>query len=157
MNTLRVLHRIRPAEIVVPGVSPDIAEHGASMSFPCLRSAPNIVDQFVIIEREEARNIPMPFRQIHTATQIQFVIFPNSYDRRHHLDRQRKFANPLSNPPGLRRVLSQFFVQPIAVHDMEVNLFGPITIQRFVGRSPMSNPMQRILICTRTDLESKVK
>ena len=51
----------------------------------------------------------------------------------------------------------QFFVQPVTVHDVKMDLVSPITIQVFVGCSSMATTMHGILVCTGTDLETKVK
>ena len=63
---------------------------------------------------------------------------------------------PLHNPPGFRRVLTQFFVEPVSVHDVKVHFVSPVTIEVFISQRSMPTAMQRILIGTRADLEAKI-
>lgn len=48
-------------------------------------------------------------------------------------------------------------LEPITVHDVEVNFVGPVLIEMFVCGRAMPATVERILICARADLEPKVE
>jgi len=63
-------------------------------------------------------------------------VLPNADNRGHDIDDPGKLTQALNQSPSFRRVDSQFFVQPIPVHDVKVNFVGPVMIEMLVrGRS----------------------
>ena len=99
----------------------------------------------------------MPFRECGSAAQVKLVILPATDDGRHDLHRHRISRDALRQPPGFRWILAQFFVAPIAIHNVEMDFSGPVAIEELVGRCLMAATMQRILVGTRANLKSKIK
>ncbi len=62
MNVLVVLHRVRPAEVVVPCMGADVAEDCSAMTLAGFGGSPDVVDEFMIVECEIAWHVAMPFR-----------------------------------------------------------------------------------------------
>ncbi len=65
MNRMIVLHRIGPAEVIVPGISADVAKDRPAVAFAGFGRAPDVVDEFMIVERKIARHVAVPFREFH--------------------------------------------------------------------------------------------
>ena len=60
VKPLGIFNRIGPAKIVMPSVSPDIPEYSSAVPFPSFPCAPNVIDQFVIVESEVRRDVAVP-------------------------------------------------------------------------------------------------
>ena len=99
----------------------------------------------------------MPFGQLDAAAEIELVVLPDADDGRHHFDALGQLVDALHQPPGLRRIAAQLFIEPVAVHDVEMNFAGPIAIEVFVSRRAMAEAAGRVLIRARADLEAKVE
>ena len=78
MDTVLVFHRVGPTQVIMPCVGTDISKHGAAVTLASLTSSPNVIDQFVVIKREIARDVTMPFCEFDTPTEVKFVIFPDA-------------------------------------------------------------------------------
>ena len=152
-----MFHRIGPTQIVKPSLGADIAEDGLAVLFARFSGAPDVVDQFMIVEGEVAWDIAVPFCQLHSAAQVQLVIFPNADNRRHDFRNQGGFAQALNQSPSFGWIGSQFFIQPIAIHDVKVSFTCPVLIEMFVSSGSMPGTIEWILVRARADLETKVE
>ena len=119
--------------------------------------APDIVDELVVVEGKVAGHIAVPLGATDTAAQVEFVIFPDSHDGRHHLYASGKLLNALEQAPSFWWVSAELFVEPVPIHDMEVDLVGPTLVEVFVGGFPVADSVKGILVRAGADLEAEVE
>ena len=127
------------------------------MAFPCLTCTPDIVDQFVVIKGEVAGDIPVPFCKFDTTAQVQLVVLPDTNHRWHDLDWQWQRGETHGKSPRLNWMRTQFFVEPVTIHDVKVDFIGPVAVQVFVRGGTMATTMHGILVCAGTNLETEVE
>ena len=152
-----MFHRIGPTQIVMPGIGPDVSKHGASVPLSSLPRSPDIIHQFVVIKCKITGDISMPFGQFDSATQVELIVLPNPNHRWHDFDGKRQGGEAHGKPPRFDRMCPQLFVKPIPIHDVKMDLIGPVAVQMFVSGRSMPATMHRILVRAGTDLKSEVE
>src|SRR6056300_1366024 len=66
--------RICPAEIIIKRMGSDVAKYRPSVTPARRGRAPDIIDQFMVIEGEETGNIPVPLGKRDSPTEIKFIV-----------------------------------------------------------------------------------
>ena len=87
---------VRPAEVVVKGMGSNVAKDCPSVPSARRRRTPDVIDQFMIVEGEEAGHMPVLLGKGNPPAQIKFVIFPYAHHGGHQVDRggESIYASP---------------------------------------------------------------
>ena len=123
MDRLRVVDGVAPAEVVVPSLHSDIAEHRPATSQPDRPRTIHVPQDFVVIEREEGGDFLVPFGHGLAAIEIELVVLPNPDNRRGDLQPPGECLAPCAQVgrPAVERIVPALLVEPVPVLNGEVD------------------------------------
>ena len=111
----------------------------------------------MVIKGEETGNIAVPLGKRDSPAEIKFIVFPDPNHCRHQIDHRGQGINSRTQSPGFDWIFTEFLVEPVPIHDMEIGFVCPVAVQVLIGFGPVSIPMDWILIGTGSDLKAKVE
>ena len=165
-NVLGRIHRIAPAQIVIPGFQSDVAEDGTPVAETHLSRSVDVVDDLVIVEGEEGGDHPMPVGQVLSPVEIELVVLPHAHDVGHHLHHLRRLpgGEAYLPQPVLGRVPALLLIQPVPVENCEVDPRPTVGALKFSehggegGQAPSEGARTAgILVVAAGKLESEIE
>ena len=165
-NVMGRIHRVAPAQVVVPGLQGDVSEDGTPVAQTHLSGSVDVVDDLVVVKGEVGGDHPMPVGQVLSPVQVELVVLPDAHDVGHDLHHLGCLPGGKAHlpQPVLGRVPAFLLVKPVPVENGEIDpgpTAGALKLSEHGGeggqaRSEGPRPAG-ILVVAAGELESEVE